>query len=507
MKKYNKIFETSDLKEIDRYTIEHEPISSSLLMKRAAKVFTSRLLKIFPNNSIFNIVSGVGNNGGDGFAIAGILLEKGYEVIVYQVWTGACLSIDCKKYREDYLARSGRCFDIREITDFDMEPQQGIWIDALFGAGLSRPVTGWCAGVIDRINRSVLPVVAVDVPSGLLGEDNAKNTGSIIAADYTLTFQFPKLSFMFPENYRYAGDFEVLDIGLHPEILRDLFSSYFYLTADVLASRLPKVGKFVHKGEMGHALMIAGSYGMMGAAILAAEGALHSGVGLLTLHLPRSLKKILHLAVPETLIEEDVDEDCFTRVSDLSKYRVVGIGPGIGISTETALGLECLLKDWKGRMVLDADALNLLAADSRLLKLLPEGAVLTPHPKEFERLAGKSENDFDRLNKLSIFAGKYNVYVVLKGAHSVVATPEGKCYFNTTGNSGMAKGGSGDVLTGIITGLLASGMPILDATLTGVCIHGMAGDLAREEMGIRGMKSGDIVAFLGKAWRKLETLV
>ena len=507
MKKYNKIFKTSDLKEIDRYTVEHEPISSSLLMKRAAEAIACRLLKIFPNNSIFNIVSGVGNNGGDGFALAGLLLEKGYEVVVYHVWTGACLSADCKKYREDYLARSGSCVDVREISDFDAESVEGIWIDALFGAGLSRPVTGWCAGVIDRINRSVLPVVAVDIPSGLLGEDNAKNTGSIMEADYTLTFQFPKLSFMFPENYRYVGDFEVLDIGLHPEILRDLFSSYFYLTPDVLAARLPKVGKFTHKGEMGHALLIAGSYRMMGAAILAAEGALHSGVGLLTLHLPRSLKKIVHLAVPEVLIEEDVNENCFSRIFDWSKYRVVGIGPGIGTSTETAFGLERLLKDWKGRMVLDADALNLLAADARLLKLLPESAVLTPHPKEFERLAGKSENDFDRLNKLSIFAEKYNVHVVLKGAHSVVATPEGKCYFNMSGNPGMAKGGAGDVLTGIITGLLASGMPVPDAVLTGVFVHGMAGDLAREEMGVRGMKSGDIIAFLGKAWRKLETLV
>ena len=276
------------------------------------------------------------------------------------------------------------------------------------------------------------------------------------------------------------------------------------MTPDVLAARLPKVGKFTHKGEMGHALLIAGSYRMMGAAKLAAEGALHSGVGLLTLHLPRSLKKIVHLAVPEVLIEEDVNENCFSRIFDWSKYRVVGIGPGIGTSTETAFGLERLLKDWKGRMVLDADALNLLAADARLLKLLPESAVLTPHPKEFERLAGKSENDFDRLNKLSIFAEKYNVYVVLKGAHSVVATPEGKCYFNMSGNPGMAKGGAGDVLTGVLLALAANKLNLLDLLRIGVFAHGLAGDCVAEKEGRRGCCAGMIAERMGEAWKRLE---
>ena len=289
------------------------------------------------------------------------------------------------------------------------------------------------------------------------------------------------------------------------QILREYPAAYYYLTEEVVASRLLIPEKFSHKGTLGNTLLIAGSYPMMGAAVLAAKGAIRSGTGLLSVHVPRKLKEMIHLSVSEALVEVDRNEFCFSGVDNLFRFQAVGIGPGIGTSPVTAEGIRQLLSVWRGKIVLDADALNLLALDSGLLELLPEGAVLTPHPKEFERLAGKSVNDFDRLNKLSTFARLHQVYVVLKGAHTVIATPEGECYFNMTGNPGMAKGGAGDVLTGIIAALLASGHSSLDAAIIGVYAHGWAGDLAAEEQGMRGTRAGDIADKLGWVWKKMET--
>ena len=503
MLKNNKIFKTSDLQKLDKYTIENEPVTSLDLMERAATVFTEKLLIFFPNNHIFNILAGFGNNGGDGYVVARLLLKKGLNVKVFGLHGNSVLSPDCAVNRKRFIDMGGCYIEVKNPDNLQPD-ENSVLVDAIFGAGLNRPVTGFLGNVIHRINCLSHPVVAIDIPSGLMGEDNGENNGAIVKADYTFTFQFPKLAFMFPENVVYVGHWDVLDIRLHPAILREYPAAYYYLTEEVVASRLLIPEKFSHKGTLGNTLLIAGSYPMMGAAVLAAKGAIRSGTGLLSVHVPRKLKEMIHLSVSEALVEVDRNEFCFSGVDNLFRFQAVGIGPGIGTSPVTAEGIRQLLSVWRGKIVLDADALNLLALDSGLLELLPEGAVLTPHPKEFERLAGKSVNDFERLNKLSIFANQYRVHIVLKGAHSVIATPDRRLFFNMSGNPGMAKGGAGDVLTGVLLALAANKLNLLDLLRIGVFAHGLAGDCVAEKEGRRGCCAGMIAERMGEAWKRLE---
>ena len=503
MLKNNKIFKTSDLQKLDKYTIENEPVTSLDLMERAATVFTEKLLIFFPNNHIFNILAGFGNNGGDGYVVARLLLKKGLNVKVFGLHGNSVLSPDCAVNRKRFIDMGGCYIEVKNPDNLQPD-ENSVLVDAIFGAGLNRPVTGFLGNVIHRINCLSHPVVAIDIPSGLMGEDNGENNGAIVKADYTFTFQFPKLAFMFPENVVYVGHWDVLDIRLHPAILREYPAAYYYLTEEVVASRLLIPEKFSHKGTLGNTLLIAGSYPMMGAAVLAAKGAIRSGTGLLSMHVPCKLKEVIHLSVPEALVEVDRNEFCFSGVDNLSRFQAVGIGPGIGTSPVTAEGIRQLLSVWQGKVVLDADALNLLASNSGLLELLPKGAVLTPHPKEFERLAGKSVNDFERLNKLSIFAKQYRVHIVLKGAHSVIATPDRRLFFNMSGNPGMAKGGAGDVLTGVLLALAANKLNLLDLLRIGVFAHGLAGDCVAEKEGRRGCCAGMIAERMGEAWKRLE---
>ena len=503
MLKNNKIFKTSDLQKLDKYTIENEPVTSLDLMERAATVFTEKLLIFFPNNHIFNILAGFGNNGGDGYVVARLLFEKGLNVKVFGLHGNNILSPDCAVNRKRFIDMGGCYIEVKNPDNLQPD-ENSVLVDAIFGAGLNRPVTGFLGNVIHRINCLSHPVVAIDIPSGLMGEDNGENKGAIIKADYTFTFQFPKLAFMFPENVVYVGHWDVLDIRLHPAILQEYPAAYYYLTEEVVASRLLIPEKFSHKGTLGNTLLIAGSYPMMGAAVLSAKGAIRSGTGLLSMHVPCKLKEVIHLSVPEALVEVDRNEFCFSGVDNLSRFQAVGIGPGIGTSPVTAEGIRQLLSVWQGKVVLDADALNLLASNSGLLELLPKGAVLTPHPKEFERLAGKSVNDFDRLNKLSIFANQYRVHIVLKGAHSVIATPDRRLFFNMSGNPGMAKGGAGDVLTGVLLALAANKLNLLDLLRIGVFAHGLAGDCVAEKEGRRGCCAGMIAERMGEAWKRLE---
>ncbi|MDR2130890.1 MAG: NAD(P)H-hydrate dehydratase [Odoribacteraceae bacterium] len=497
-----KIFRAADVQTLDDYTVLHEPIAPIDLMERAARAFTDRLVALYPRVPRFNIVAGTGNNGGDGYAVGRLLLERGRGARLYAVHVSERFSPCCMINRERFLAAGGDVVEVCREEEF-VPVGEGAWVDALFGTGLDRPVYGWVAGVIRRLNEGEGPVIAVDTPSGLMSEENRENDGAIVRATRTLTFQFPKLAFMLASNYRHVGRFEVLDIGLQPAILRDHPSRFYYVTPGAVAATLPPFDKFAHKGTLGHALLIAGSDRVAGAALLAARGVVRAGVGLLTVHVPRSLKEMMHVAVPEALVEVDKG-GCFTGVEMSSAYGAIGIGPGLGVSPDSALGLRRLLADRPGRLVMDADALNIVAREPAGVESLPAGAVLTPHVGEFDRLTGKAADDFERLNKLINFASRYRLYVVLKGAHTAVATPGGACYFNMSGNPGMAKGGTGDVLTGVLTALLASGLPVEDAVLAGVYVHGLAGDIAAAEHGERGLTSGDVADALGKAWRQCE---
>jgi len=361
------------------------------------------------------------------------------------------------------------------------------------------------ADIVKAINETKAEVISIDIPSGLMGEDNSANDlSAIIKANYTLTFEFPKISFLFPENNTYVGHWEVLPIGLHKQAIQQTDSNFMYLSKDFIAGKIKKREKFSHKGTYGHALLIAGSYGKMGAAVLASRACLRSGVGLLTTHIPRLGYEIMQNSVAEAMASIDDSDIVFSSLPELTNYTAIGIGPGIDKKEVTHLALVELMYAKPSKLVLDADAINILAENMLEITLLPENTILTPHPKEFERLAGPFENTYGRLQLQLQFSVQYKVIVICKGAHTCITFPDGKVFFNSTGNAGMATGGSGDVLTGIILGLLAQEYSIQDAALVGVYLHGLAGDLAARRLGQHAMIAGDIIDELGEAFLSLE---
>ena len=502
-----KIFPTSSIKQLDAYTIEHEPIASIDLMERAAQALTDALITRWNTPSTpFVIFAGPGNNGGDALAVARLLAERGYRPAVYLFNPQGHLSDDCQTNRERLVTMQG--VDFHEVSTQFSPPQltaAHVVVDGLFGSGLNKPLGGGFAAVVKYINASSAQVVAIDVPSGLMGEDNSYNIQAhIIRADLTLSLQLPKLAFLFPENAPYVGKWQLLDIGLSTQAIDETDTDYALTEDDDILTLLKPRDKFAHKGNFGRALLIAGSQGMAGASVLAAKACLRSGVGLLTVHVPFCNNFIVQTAVPEAMTELDYSETCFSEATDTDDYQAIGMGPGLGTRPETVEAVLQQLDDCQTPMVLDADALNILGEHREYLGRLPQGSILTPHPKELERLVGKCRNSYERLDKARQLARSAGVHIVLKGAYSAVITPEGKCWFNPTGNPGMATGGSGDVLTGVLTALLAQGYEPGIAARLGVYIHGVAGDIARKRYGMTGMTAGDLVQALPLAWQALE---
>lgn len=501
MKKLNKILRVGIMPAIDKYTVEHEGISSLDLMERAAQAWVDAFLQKKTEKGKVVVMAGYGNNGGDGYAIARLLSERGFEVNVVIPGDGKGMSADCEMNACRWVEAGGTIKVLEESESWCLE-EETVVVDALFGIGLNRPVSGVAAAMIQKVNELPNEVFAVDIPSGLMGEDNANNDRKvIIKADYTFTFHAPKLAFLLEENAVYTGTWEVLDIGL-----QDMTEggSWFYTNKGIVRELLPPVDIFAHKGTNGRGLLIAGSKGMMGAAVLASKGALHAGIGVLHCLVPEPEACIMQIAVPEAVLEFVGESDEWSFRNIRKDIRVIAVGPGIGQGQEAYRLLEKLLREWCGKTILDADALNLLADKKELLEDLHEGCLLTPHAKEFERLVGKSENDFDRLNKLLTFAKHYKVHIILKGAYSVVATPAGELHFNMSGNPGMAKGGCGDVLTGVLLALAANGMDLKDVARIGCFVHGLAADLLIGKVGMRGITSGMVAENLGEAWKQVE---
>ncbi len=502
-----KLFETAKIKEIDKYTIENEPIDSIDLVERASSVFVNEFCRRYASrqNRIY-VFAGQGNNGADALAVARMLIEKGYNVLTYLINPSNMLSEDCEVNKRR-VRNEGKQF-VEVASSFvppKLEPQD-IIIDGLFGSGLNRPLEGGFAKIVDYINHSESTVVSIDIPSGLFGEDNKNNNFQhIIQADLTLTFEFPKLSFLLPENAVFVGEWKVLPIGLHPDALLKTKTPYGLITDDDIASLISTRERFAHKGDFGHALLVAGSVGKMGAAVLAAKGCMRSGAGLLTVHLPGRGEVIMQASIPEVMIEMDKNADYVTGLTSISKYDAIGIGPGIGKENRTKELLEELLNTVNAKpLVIDADALNIIAENSELLHHLPEGTIITPHPGEFDRLAGASENAYERMQKARSIAVERKICIVLKGAYTAVCTPTGKVFFNTSGNPGMATAGSGDVLTGILLGLLAQGYRPEEASVIGVYLHGIAGNLAAANLSEESMIAGDIVQMLGTAFKQMH---
>ena len=501
-----KIFATEHIKQLDALTIEREPISSLDLMERAATAITHALTDRWSTETALTVFAGPGNNGGDALAVARLLAQRGYRLSVYLFNTGGKLSADCAANRDLLEGLPG--IDFHEVTSQFIFPKltaADVIIDGLFGSGLNKPLAGGFALLARSINASPARVVSIDLPSGLMGEDNSYNQpAGIVHADLTLTLQQPKLAFFFAENEPYVGEWQVLDIGLDKTAMAELPADFRLTEAEEAAALVKPRNRFAHKGTFGRALLIAGSQGMAGASVLAARGCLRSGVGLLKVHVPFCNNFIVQTAVPEATTEIDASDTCFATATDTDNYQAVGIGPGLGRTAETENALMDQLADCMAPMVIDADALNILGEHRSHLSHLPKGSVLTPHPKELERLVGTCRNSYERLMKTRELAQSTGCSIVLKGAWTAVVTPDGQCRFNPTGNPGMATGGSGDVLTGVMLALLAQGYKAEDAAVLGTYVHGLAGDLAAQTLGQTGMTANDIATFLPQAWKALE---
>lgn len=500
-----RLFRTAVIKAIDAYTIEHEPIASIDLMERAARALAGAILQRYAGRS-FVVFAGPGNNGGDGLAVARMLHAAGCQVSVWLINPKGKLSPDCAVNLSRLKDTGVAVTEAVEAFSMPALGKETVIIDALFGSGLDRPVTeGLFAAVIRGIDALSNDIVAIDMPSGLMGENNDPFSQLIVFASLTLTLQFPKLSLLFAENAPFVGDIQVLDIGLSKEAMAVAPSKYHFTEACDIKPLLRPRAKHAHKTLFGRALLVAGSQGMAGASVLAARASLRSGVGLLTVHVPACNIPIVQVAVPEAMASIDGNECCFSDRLDTSKYNAVAVGPGLGQSVESEEALLYLIDNCTVPMVLDADALNILARHPKYLQSLPPGSVITPHLGEFSRLFGETSSSFVRLQAAKAFSGTFGVTVVLKGAYTAVISPDGSISFNSTGNPGMATGGSGDVLTGVILALLARGYNAPDASRLGVYVHGLAGDIAARKVGETALIAGDIIDSLPVAWQELET--
>lgn len=508
-----KILSVKQIREADNYTIIHEPIESYDLIQRAAKAALNVIKEIYPPKTMFKVVCGLGNNGADGLALARLLFTNSYEnVEVYIVRYSDKVSphfprlikklntpkitfIDIKKQRDLKLL----------IADTDTENTDTVIIDAILGTGVRQPVTGLLAATIEYINGLPYEVVAIDIPSGFNGD--ALNTASdkVIQADYTITFQYPKLTFMYPETLGYVGHFTIADIGLHAEYINSAKTKNYFITKNDIKQFVTKRPKIAHKGHFGHALLVVGTYGKMGAALLSAKGCMKSGVGLLTVHIPQCGYNILQTAVPEAMASVDSEQNYISDNLKFQEYNAIGVGPGIGTEKQTKNVVKLLIQNAQMPVVFDADAINCIAENKTWLSFIPQGSIFTPHPKEFERLTEKAANSEERLQLQRNFSAKYNVYVVLKGAHTSISAPDGTMYFNSTGNPGMATGGSGDVLTGIITSFMAQGYTSLQSCLLGVYIHGLAGDFAAHEYSEESTTASDIIQHIPTAFKFISS--
>lgn len=498
-----KILSSEQIREADRITIERENIASVELMERAAAAFARAYVKTYHEKQPVYIFCGTGNNGGDGMAIARMLISQQYKVSTFIVGSLERASADFLENKEK-LEKFQSPQNILDPSLIPEIPEDAVVVDALLGSGLSRPLEGLHAHVVKAINKSPATVVSVDVPSGIYLDQPADPESTIVCSDLVITFQLPKLAFMMPGSGRHVKSWKLVNIGLDEQYLQQAQTSYCFTNSSTIAGIYRKRSKWSHKGDHGKILLIAGSKGKMGAGVLCARACLRGGAGLLTVHVPSCGYSIIQVAAPEAMALVDGSADAFTTAPSVEGYDVVGVGPGLGTAEETRQAFSELLKQTKVPAVLDADALNLMAKHPELLKDLPQQAILTPHPKEFERLAGKWAHDFERLEKQQQFSRKYGVVVVLKGPHTSISAPDGRVYFNSTGNPGMATGGTGDVLTGILAAMLGQGYDTFDAAILGVFLHGLSADLAAEELGQEAVIASDLIDYMPRAYQKIN---
>ena len=499
------ILSAEQIRAWDQYTILQEPVDSIDLMERAALACVDWIKARTWQDKTFRIFCGKGNNGGDGLAIGRLLQKAGYSVSVYILEFG-------KLGSDDFQLNLQRLHELPAVAlhflqgneSFPELNDDDILVDALFGSGLNKPLEGFAAGLVNHINAAKATVVSIDLPSGLF-IDKSSLGNAVIRADYTLTFQCYKTGLLLQENAPFIGEVQVLDIGLSPQYLQEVTSAPELLDEIMIRKIFRPRNRFAHKGNFGHALIVGGSYGKMGALVLAAKACLYTGAGLTTAFLPRCGYNIIQTALPEAMTLMDEEETHLTSLPDeIERFDAIGIGPGMGTMPETQKLLSYLVRRYQKPLALDADGLNCLAKNKELLAHLPPLSILTPHSKEFDRLFGEHKSDFERISTARQKAAELKVILLVKGHHTFIATPEGEQFFNSTGNAGMAKGGSGDVLTGILTALLAQGYPPVQAAQLGVYMHGWAGDLSAKRLSKEAMLPSHLVRSLATVFLLLN---
>ena len=496
-----KILNQLQIREADRQTVLMEPIASIDLMERAAKACFEWICQNYNTDKKLILLCGTGNNGGDGLALYRMLRQKKYTCTLFEFEFGK-ISSHNYNLNKSKIAQE----NFKELTHESLSQIQKneVIIDAILGTGLNRPVEGSLKRIIQVLNGMPNTILSIDIPTGLFSDFNHENHhNGIVQATHTLSFQMPKLAFLLPEFGEKSGHFDLLDIGILPSYLEKVSTPYHYLTAEKAKIYFKTPKKFDHKGSNGNLLLIAGSRGKMGAAILAARAALRTGAGKLSVLTPKCGIDILQNTIPEAIIETNHGVNSISGYYGLN-YNTISIGPGMGTNSDAKKFLESVLTSSSAQMVIDADAINIIAEHPKLKEILPKNSIITPHPKEFERLVGSWKTEQEKLKLLIQFSANHNLICILKGAHSAIALPDGNIWFNSSGNPAMATAGSGDVLTGIIGGLLAKGYTPMEASLMGVFAHGYSADILCESISPAFMLASDLINGLNSVWRKFE---
>lgn len=498
-----KILTAEQQQELDKRTMENEPISSIDLMERAATCCTDAIFKHLDKNQTIGVLCGPGNNGGDGLVISRFLDSLQFSVTCYYVALSEKGSDEFEKNRLRLKSTSVEWIELKNDTLINETAfNEDVYIDAIFGTGLSRPAEGLAKTVIEKINRLDKEVFAVDVPSGMYCDSPNDKRDIILKASRTFTFHAPKLAFFYPEQGIYCGEFEVLDIGLDEKATSDQKSRYRMITLDQLKGLRKVRSRFSHKGTFGHANIVAGSRSKMGAALLTAEGVLKVGAGLVTANIPNSGSSAFNVRIPSVMLNYTGENEC--EKVEMSDSQTYGVGPGLGTTSKVKNAFGQFIEEVNNPIVIDADGLNILAENDKLMQKIPKKSILTPHPKEFERLAGHFKNSYERTERQLELSKSYGIYVVLKDAFTVISTPKGEVFINPFGSPGMSTGGSGDVLTGMITGLLAQGYNPENAAIFGVGLHGLSGEEAAKQKGAESMSSEDLADHITSGYRRLE---
>lgn len=499
-----KIFTAKQIYEADKQTIVNQKIDSSQLIEIPATKLFYKLTDLLPiTKSNIIVFCGIGNNGGDALILAKLLIEKGYTVQTYVVNVSSNRSKDFLwAYEQFTKSTKSEPIVLNEKSPFPILNNHDFIIDGIFGIGLNRSIMGWVKDLIQHINQSKAYKVAIDIPSGLFANAPNFDLDAIIRADHTISFQAPKLAFFLPENFPFIPSFEVLGIGLDQKYIDETETTAVLTTEKTVKDLYKPRHRFDHKGNNGHALIVGGSYGKIGAAVLSTNACLRTGAGWVTCFVPKCGYTILQSTVPEAMVVTDWNEKLIAEINIDFNPSAIAIGMGLGQDSKTKTALLNLFNTSESSFVIDADALNLIAKHKDLKEVIPKSSILTPHPGELKRLLGDWENDYDKLEKSKQFSKKHEVIIIIKGAYTTIIDGE-KLYINTTGNPGMATAGSGDVLSGIIAALRAQNYEAVTASILGVYLHGKAGDFALEQKGYESLIAGDIVNHIGKAFMDL----